>query len=182
MYHFSFYVFGGGRLYHAESLEKIYKYNYAQNHWTEIQTQPDPVYGYPKARCSFGFSQEGNSVYVSGGRHYSMEVEHEALSDFWHFRLDTLKWDRLELLLPKPLYFHCSVISPGGYMFIFGGVLPDGMRSPYLFRLRLPNYVPKLLELSWEKVCEPLRRSKKVNQETLSDLGVPWNLVERISD
>jgi len=173
-------VLGGGRLFHAERLDKIYAYNFAQNHWYMLHTHPDRVHGFPVARCSFGCAQEGNSVYISGGRHYSADVEHRSLSDVWHLRLDTLQWTKLQMRLPDPLYFHSAVISPSGHMYVFGGVHKDGFRAPYLYKIRLPQAMPKLAELCWEKVCGCARVQKILTSEHLTTMGVPWNFIDRL--
>lgn len=179
---FRFYVLGGGRLHYAEGLDKIYAYSFAENHWYALQTVPDSVHGYPLARCSFGCAQEGNNVYISGGRHYNAEVdvEHRSLSDVWHLQLDTLQWTQLQMKLPDPLYFHSAIISPSRHMYVFGGVHKDGFRAPFLYKIRLPHSLPKLSELCWEKVCTISRVQKKLTPSNLTDMGVPWTFIDRV--
>ena len=178
---FRFYVLGGGRLNNAEGMDKIHIYNFTQNHWTMRQAKPDSTHGYPKARCSFGCAQENKNVYVSGGRHYTPEIDHESLSDIWHLHLDTLQWTKLVIRLPEPLYFHGSVASPSGRLYVFGGVHKDGFRSPHLYEFRLPLTLPKLTETVWEIVTKLLNKNKALSRENLVSLGIPWSFLERIS-
>lgn len=175
-----FYVLGGGRLHYAEGLDKIYAYDIAQNHWSEVITSPDEVYGYPKPRCSFGCAQRGNDVYISGGRHYSADIEHKSLSDVWHLRLDTLQWTKLKMKLPNALYFHSAVVSPSCHMYVFGGVHRDGFRAPFMYKIRLPQTMPKLVELCWEKLSLICRVHKIMSPAQLATLGVPWNFIDRV--
>ncbi|XP_052815144.1 kelch domain-containing protein 10-like [Mya arenaria] len=174
------FVLGGGRLHYAESLDKIYAYDLINNHWTEVVTLPDPMNGYPRPRCSFGCAQEGYNVYISGGRYYSTDIEHKSLSDVWHLRLDTLQWKKLRMRLPESLYFHNAIVSPSGHMYVFGGVHRDGYRAPYLYKIRLPNSMPKLSEICWEKVCVMSRAAKVMTPGHLTEMGVPWNLSDRL--
>lgn len=176
-----FYVLGGGRLNNAEGLDKIHIYHFAQNHWTMRSTTADPVHGFPKARCSFGCAQEDKNVYISGGRHYTPEIDHESLSDIWHLHLDTLQWTKLDINLPDPLYFHGSVASPAGHMYIFGGVHKDGFRSPYLYDVRLPLTLPKLGELCWDRVTKLLNKNRAMKYDNLVSLGIPWSFLERVN-
>ena len=180
-FYFRFYVLGGGRLNNAEGLDKIHIYHFAQNHWTVQAAIADPIHGYPKARCSFGCAQENKNVYISGGRHYTPEIDHESLSDIWHLHLDTLRWTKLDITLPDPLYFHGSVASPSGHMYIFGGVHKDGFRSPYLYEARLPLSVPKLAESCWDKVTRILNKNKAMKHDILVSLGIPWSFLERVN-
>ncbi|KAH3807971.1 kelch domain-containing protein 10-like [Dreissena polymorpha] len=175
-----FYVLGGGRLHYAEGLDKIYAYDIAHNHWSEVITKPDPEHGYPRPRCSFGCAQDGKNVYISGGRHYSADVEHRSLMDIWHLHLDTFQWKKLKMKLPDALYFHSAIVSPSGHMYIFGGVHRDGFRAPYLYKIRLPHTMPKLAEICWEKLCVISRVQKVLTAGNLTEMGVPWNLVDRI--
>lgn len=173
-------MLGGGRLHYAEGLEKIYCYDIKGNHWSEVPTQPDPNFGFPRARCSYGCAKWGQDVYISGGRHYNEEEEHRSLSDIWHFRIDTFQWRKLRMRLPEPLYFHSAIVSPSGHMFIFGGVHKDRSRTANLYKIRLPHTMPKLVELCWEKVCVMARASKTMTPSHLRDMGVPWNLSDRL--
>jgi hypothetical protein len=179
---FRFYVLGGGRLHNAESLDKVYIYHIARNHWSEHVTLPDSVHGFPLPRCSFGCAQEGNNVYISGGRHYNNDIEHRSLTDIWHLRLDTLQWTKLAMKLPDPLYFHSAVCSPSGHMYVFGGVHKDGYRAPFLYKIRLPLTMPKLSELCWDKVSVMARVQKFMTPKGLADIGVPWNFIDRVKE
>ncbi|KAL4220108.1 Kelch domain-containing protein 10 [Mactra antiquata] len=174
------YVLGGGRLHHAEGLDKIYIYDTTHNHWTEALSLADPVHGYPSPRCSFGCAQDGKNVYISGGRHYNLTVDHKSLSDVWHLGLSTLQWTKLQMKLPKPLYFHSSEVSPAGHMYVFGGVHTDNFRAPYLYAVRLPLTLPKLSELCWDKVCKMARKCNILTPSGLTELGVPWNFIDRV--
>ena len=174
-------MLGGGRLINAEGLDKIHIYNFAQNHWTLKIAKPDLRHGYPKARCSFGCAQEGRNVYISGGRHYTPEVDHESLSDIWHLHLDTLQWTKLAISLPQPLYFHGSVVSQAGRLYVFGGVHKDGFRSPHLYEFRLPLSLPKLSETAWDCVTKLLNKKNALSKENLVALGIPWSFLERVS-
>lgn len=177
---FRFYVLGGGRLHHAEGLDKIYIYHVAHNNWSEAVTLHDPSCGLPLPRCSFGCAQEGKNVYISGGRHYNQDIEHQSLSDVWHLHLDTLQWKKLPMKLPEPLYFHSAVASPSGHMFVFGGVHKDGYRAPHLYKVRLPLTLPKLSELCWDKLSIIARVQKFMAPPNLTEIGVPWNFIDRI--
>lgn len=173
-------MLGGGRLNNAEYLDKVYIYHTARNHWTEQATLPDPVWGYPLPRCSFGCVQDGDNVYICGGRHYSENIDHISLCDVWHFRLSNLQWTKLAMKLPDPVYFHSAAISPAGHMFVFGGVHKDGFRAPYLYKIRLPHTLPRLAELCWDKVCVMARVQKFMNPAGLASIGVPWNFIDRV--
>ena len=174
-------MLGGGRLNNAEGLDKIHIYHFNQNHWTVETATADPVHGYPKPRCSFGCAQENNNVYISGGRHYTPDIDHESLSDIWRLRLDTLQWTKVNISLPDPLYFHGAVASPSGHMYVFGGVHKDGLRSPFLYEVRLPYTLPKLGELCWDKVTKILSKNNAMKRDNLVALGIPWSFLERVS-
>ncbi|KAK3603759.1 hypothetical protein CHS0354_023375 [Potamilus streckersoni] len=177
-----FYVFGGGQLNYAHSLDKIFAYDFNRNHWEVLSTRPDVRTGqYPKSRCSFGLVHKDQHVFICGGRHYSDSIEHESLSDFWHFNLNKLQWTEISVQLPGPIYFQSTVASPTGYMYMYGGVISYGLRTSKLYKIRLPFLVPKLSELSWERVCQIFRKKKNFTRNDLVSVGVPWNFIDRLS-
>ncbi|KAL3848243.1 hypothetical protein ACJMK2_019112 [Sinanodonta woodiana] len=176
-----FYVFGGGRLHYAHGLDKVFAYDFSRNHWEVLCTQPDTKSGqFPKSRCSFGLVQKDQHVFICGGRHYTDSLDHESLSDFWHFNLIKLQWTEISVQLPDPIYFQSTVASPTGYMYMYGGVISNGLRTSKLYKVRLPFLLPKLSELSWERICQIFRKTSNFTCEDLISIGVPWNYIDRL--
>ncbi|KAK7461177.1 hypothetical protein BaRGS_00024044 [Batillaria attramentaria] len=178
----SFYIFGGGRLRKAQPVDIIYGYSYARNAWTKYTTHPDPQFGTPKPRSSFGLVQVYRDVYICGGQHYGPDVrETDILDDIWHFSLNTFTWRKLSTRLPKPVYFHRVAISPSMHMYLYGGVHLDGRRSHKVYRYRLPFQVPKLMELCWDVLS---RSWKNLHREDPKELrlvhGIPADFCDRL--
>ncbi|KAL5004714.1 hypothetical protein ScPMuIL_018170 [Solemya velum] len=175
-----FYIFGGGRLHYACNLEMIYAYNFKQNAWIKLKSVPDPANGFPQPRCSFGLVQTGNDVYICGGRFYSTTTSHQSLSDIWHCNLLTLQWRRLDTCLPEPFYFHSVCASPSGYMYLYGGVRANGIRSADIYRWKLPLFLTSLTELCWEALVKNSKGLGSMNRNALLSLGIPANFVKRL--
>ncbi|XP_050418005.1 kelch domain-containing protein 10 [Patella vulgata] len=176
-----FYLFGGGRLHYAETLAIVYAYHFKNNRWDAVATRPDSKYGYPKCRCSFSLVEVESSIYVCGGITYSYGNTQQSLDDIWTISLIDFQWRKLSVRLPEPLYFHRASVSPSGFMYLFGGVLPSGQRSNQIYRWRIPHHISPLSELCWETVT---RNFKSIDKETQLCLemyyGIPNRFTERI--
>ncbi len=175
---FRFIVLGGGHLSGAEPLDDVFAYYYEDNKWEKIHTLPDNEHGYPKPRSCFGCVQKDDMVLISGGRHYDITVINEGLNDLWMFSVSKLQWNKLPAVLPFPTYFHTMVISPSGYLYMYGGITEHDLRSDKLFKARI--FFPKLTELCWETITSVTNHLHKLPQDMLIDLGIPYSFIERL--
>ncbi|WAR12615.1 KLD10-like protein, partial [Mya arenaria] len=160
------YVFGGAIGYYSEAVSDLHKLNLHTMSWEKLR---------PNGKVPSGRYKQEVVQYDD-----NTDIEHKSLSDVWHLRLDTLQWKKLRMRLPESLYFHNAIVSPSGHMYVFGGVHRDGYRAPYLYKIRLPNSMPKLSEICWEKVCVMSRAAKVMTPGHLTEMGVPWNLSDRL--
>ena len=117
-------------------------------------------------------------VLISGGRHYDITVINEGLNDLWMFSVSKLQWAKLPTVLPFPTYFHTMVISPSGYLYMYGGITEHDLRSDKLFKARI--FFPKLTELCWEIITNVTKHLHQLPHDLLIDLGIPYSFIERL--
>ncbi|KAG7158053.1 Kelch domain-containing protein 10-like 2 [Homarus americanus] len=153
--------------------------------WEMVKTHPDPlVNAYPSPRRCHAAVQKDTELYVIGGTDGS-----EVQSDVWKLDLIYLTWTKVNLQLPKPLYFHDAALTKSGYLYVYGGLSSIGStdRSSTVYRARLDT--PPLLEAAWESFthCPALKTTPSASSTapTARDLlaaGVPRNLVIRLGN
>lgn len=168
-------------MHYAEKLTSVHAYSFDRNTWENLDTSPDPLYGYPWPRSSFGLVQVENDVYICGGRHYSPVRKPISLSDFWKFSFQTFQWKRLSANFPESVYFHTMAVCPSGYLYVFGGIGGVDERRSKLCQYRLPFFIPRLSELCWKHVTRRLQNVDTLTKEDFIQLGIPFNFYNRIS-
>lgn len=167
------YMFGGGAANSVFDLIKIPVLDLKTFCWSYIQSVHDDAKGYPLSRKYHGCIHYKDDVYISGGMHPTA-----ILKDIWKFSLKTHKWTYLGDM-PEKLYFHGSAVSPGGSMYLFGGVKEDDNRTNILFQMRLE--VPPLQELIWEFICHCNSHLDLVDPNELRSLGIPKEFINRLT-
>ena len=178
---FSFYVLGGGHLAGAIGLEQLSTYHFETRTWSSVKTVADPKHGIPKSRSSFGCIQRGSWVVILGGRHYSvnvLDVLNVGLDDVWLLDLSSLQWSKMDIILPKPMYFHTVSLTPSGMLYIYGGIVEHEKRSSDIYRLQL--FMPSLAELAWQKLIEETDSFNNINREDLINIGLPLSYIDRL--
>ena len=171
-------ILGGGHEWESASLEHIYAYNIEENSWETLECKDDQQHGFPRSRASFGCILENDHIYIFGGRHYSKARGEWALGSCWKVCLNTLTWERLNLTLPIDVSFHTANLGPAGCVYLFGGIGDKQKRINHLYKLRL--FMPKLSELSWERLTQSIPNLSLKHEEKLRLLGVPENFVARL--
>ncbi|KAK2143745.1 hypothetical protein LSH36_816g00058 [Paralvinella palmiformis] len=176
-----FYVLGGGHLAGAIGLEQFNVYHFETRTWSSKHTTADPKHGFPKSRSSFGCVQRDGWVVILGGRHYSvnvLDVLNVGLDDVWALELGSLQWTKLEIVLPKPMYFHTVSLAPSGMLYIYGGIVEHEQRSSDIYQLRL--FAPTLAELAWQKLIEKTDSFNNISRADLKNVGLPSGYIDRL--
>ena len=172
-------MIGGGHLSGAEPLHELHSFDFSSKSWTLLATSPDPHHGYPMSRSCFGCVQHGTHIIICGGRHYiTADLINEGLSDVWWLHLEAMQWNKLDISLPTPTFFHGMAITPSGCLYIFGGIANGEKRVADLYKLQI--FLPTLSELAWNVVVEKIPEWRNISHQTLLQLGVPVSFVKRL--
>lgn len=110
-------------------LQEIPAFDTHLNKWSTVYTHCDPINNLiPAARRCHGLVNyiEGDTgtpvVVISGGYNGG-----QMFDDVWKLDLVSKQWTCLRLsLMPVPLYFHSTAITPSGRMYSFGGITKEG--------------------------------------------------------
>lgn len=176
IYNGRLYVFGGGRSYLCYNFEQMPVFDMESNIWSEVDTIPDSQYGFPAPRRCHSCVQLKKDAYIAGG--YDGE---KIFGDIWRLCLVTLRWRKLPVMLPEPVYFHSADVTPAGCMYIFGGVtVIEHVRTSSVYRVWLQP-PPSLKELCWSWIIDHVPRIGKLSKEKLLQLGIPHDCVWRIA-
>ncbi|XP_077982989.1 kelch domain-containing protein 10-like [Glandiceps talaboti] len=162
-------------VYNLPNLQEICAYNFARQQWERLDTQPDPMEGYPGTRIYHSCVQKKQDVYICGGHNNS-----KIFDDLWKLHLPNLQWTKIPATMPVPSFFHAAAITPSGCMFYFGGVvnLDDSKRTGEIFRVWVD--VPSLFELCWANVTSLIPNIDNLSEERLIKIGIPRSLVARV--
>jgi len=98
------------------------------NNWKTLSTHGDiddnTVPAPRRCHGSVQYTDEKSgtiSVIISGG--YNGDL---VFSDVWRLDLNILQWTCLrKCILPRPVYFHSTALTPEGRMYIFGGIVKE---------------------------------------------------------
>uniref|UniRef100_A0A915HKH7 Kelch domain-containing protein 10 n=1 Tax=Romanomermis culicivorax TaxID=13658 RepID=A0A915HKH7_ROMCU len=134
-------LFGGGKSDEARALHVLDCFDLQLSEWISLNTKADKRHGFPGARRCPGLARRKNDVYICGGTSNNFIYD-----DVWKFNLETSRWQKLNLVLPRPVYFHSFDISPDGGMYVYGGVASkqgtsevERLGELYCFRLAPPS-------------------------------------------
>uniref|UniRef100_A0A914ZNZ8 Uncharacterized protein n=1 Tax=Parascaris univalens TaxID=6257 RepID=A0A914ZNZ8_PARUN len=108
-----------------------------------------------------------NKIYVIGGcsekkqvigRRRALQEIPEVYDDMWELDTATWKWNKLEARLHNKTCFHAAVVTKGGYVHVFGGVVDGAFTKRCSVMQRLWLRVPSLeyLTMQW---CYPFIRN-----------------------
>lgn len=119
----------------------------------------------------------GVQVFVAGGSN-GLSI----FNDIWRLDTTNLQWTLMrKSVLPNPLYFHSSTVTPSGCMYIFGGIEPKNQaasRNNILYKVWL--CVPRLSEICFEAIMHYHPNLHNIDSKTLLNTGVPQHLVQRM--
>jgi hypothetical protein len=179
------YAFGGGTDQSVFSLKTIPVFDTETKQWIAIVSNPGKPDSYPlppPRRCH-GCVIHENYVYINGGMNGVV-----VFSDVWRFDLLTHVWEKINMRLPTPLFFHAvSLSKASGRMIVFGGVnrivntLQADVRVNDLYSVYLG--VPSLQELSFGTFishANPKHLSQASMAHLITRLGLPHKYAKRI--
>lgn len=179
-----FYIIGGGTGEWAFDLMEIPMFDLETNTWKMINGKADeselePLT--PFARKCHSAVQihtlDGVQVFVAGG-----SDGHLVYSDIWRLSIPDMQWTLMKkTMLPNPLYFHSSAVTPSGCMYIFGGIEPKHDltgRNNILYKVWV--CIPKLSEISFEALLNFHPNLDQVDKTSLLRIGIPKHLVQRL--
>ncbi|EDO31221.1 predicted protein [Nematostella vectensis] len=174
----SFYVIGGGMgstdPQEFYNLDKVHAFCYQTNKWQVYECLVSQEHGIPPRRRCHGCVLYKDAVYICGG--YDGQTIY---NDVWSLDLVRFQWTKLPKILPYPVYFHSAAITPGGCMYIFGGVksmqADTDARSSDIHKLWLT--VPSLLDLSVQCLMSHVPDVEHVSPEKFAELGIPPHLI-----
>jgi hypothetical protein len=184
VYEGKIYLLGGGTSTSVCGFHTIPTFNIEEKFWYTTKTNCDRYAtidegdgdGYPDPRRCHGLVQTGSKVWVVAGYDGT-----EIFCDVWCLDLNTLDWSKINIQLPKPVYFHGVTITQEGRMVIFGGVdsiqLNTRTNEIYSFWLK----VPSLRSMAWESVKHYIPKMNKIPRGKLREIGIPGDLIERLS-
>ncbi|CAL2040862.1 unnamed protein product [Caenorhabditis brenneri] len=118
--------FGGGNDQEVYGFESMITLNVETRESKERRTIPDYEFGFPIPRRCHTIVRYDRIVIMTGGvKHIAEPEETFVTDDAWIFDLKNYSWRKYRHSLPKPVFFHDSVITEEGWLLSFGGV--DGM-------------------------------------------------------
>ncbi|CAM1328959.1 KLHDC10 (predicted) [Pycnogonum litorale] len=172
------FVIGGGTAMASFGFRNVPTFYINQKRWRLQKTQPDTscIEGYPSARRCHGCVQNNHELYIIGG--YNGQV---IFPDVWKLDLLYMKWTKLMITLPVPVYFHSTALSPNGKLYIFGGVdsILENTRTNNLYEVWLT--IPKLKEACWEAILTYIPQIGTLPRGYLLRLGIPLDFINRIN-
>lgn len=177
------YVLGGGTSFSADRFEDLPTFDIGEKRWFYTRTKADQQAtidnsddGFPEARRCHSTVQIGNQVWIFGG--YDGE---DVFGDAWQLDLISMRWTRLRMKLPIPVYFHAMTVSDEGKMIMFGGVddIENNTRTNRAFSAWLK--VPSLRSMAWEAVCHYQPDLSSLPSTFLLEEGIPKDCVDMLS-
>ena len=172
---------GGGFERNCAKLDHIYLYYIDSNHWEKRETITNTQNLYPGPRACFACVLYEDWLYIFGGQCYSEDEdkETELLQDAWRLNLKSYQWEMLcHLFLPFKNSFPTACLAPNGCVHLYGGIFPDWERSDKIFRALI--FVPKLSEISFEKIMTCLRSRNQLDVDALRNIGIPSHFINRL--
>lgn len=178
------YVLGGGTSTDAYGFLEIPAFDLETNTWRTLTTHGevnDKIVPAPR-RChgcvQYTDEETGvTSVVISGG--YNGDL---MFSDVWRLDLSTLLWTCLRnCILPSPVYFHSTALTPEGRMYIFGGIVKEHdqvQRTNAVHSVWLT--IPKLSEICWQALNHYCPNIIDKTPEELFKIGIPLKFVQRL--
>ncbi|XP_013194616.1 kelch domain-containing protein 10 homolog [Amyelois transitella] len=178
------FVLGGGTGEWAFELMEIPMFNLTTKTWTTLIPKPDDsardiIMPLPR-KCHSAVqisTPNGPQVYVAGGTDGQAVFE-----DVWRLNLADLQWTLMKkTVLPRPLYFHSSAVTPEGCMYVFGGIEPRDdatCRNNILYKVWL--CIPSLTEICWEALLNYHPNLEGLSRQRLLAIGIPSHLVNRL--
>lgn len=179
------YLLGGGTSNSVCGFQTIPTFHIGEKYWYITKTNCDKDAtidegdgdGYPDARRCHGLVQTDHRVLIIAG--YD---GHEIFSDVWCLDLLTMDWKKINIELPKPVYFHGVTLTQDDRLVIFGGVdsVQQNTRTNQIYSFWLK--IPSLRCIAWESVNHYIPKLNKIPQGKLREIGIPGDLIESLSD
>lgn len=179
------FAFGGGTDHVVFSMKTIPVFDIEAKQWIPLEANPGkPVEtALPPPRRCHGCVLKDNFVYINGGMNGST-----VFRDVWRFDLLTHDWEKINVTLPTPLFFHgVSLSRSTGRMFVFGGVnrivntVQADVRVNDLYSVYLG--IPSLKELAFSAFLTHTKEGQltQCSKDALvTKLGLPFRFVKRI--
>ncbi|KXJ09182.1 Kelch domain-containing protein 10 [Exaiptasia diaphana] len=173
-----FYVFGGGMGGVNPSdvceLEEIPSFCFSTKEWEIKKCWPSESGSFPKRRRCHGCVLFQDKVYICGGYDGT-----EIFDDIWTLDMKSFKWSKFPMVLPHPVYFHSTAVTPSGCMLTFGGIKSlDPERDPRSNDLScLWLTIPRLLDLSLKAVYSCIPNICSITHDELLKIGIPSRLI-----
>ena len=82
------------------------------------------------------------------------------------------------LFLPFKNSFPTACLAPNGCVHLYGGIFSDWERSHKIFRALI--FVPKLSEISFEKITTCLRSRSQLDVDVLKNIDIPSYFINRL--
>ncbi|EZA56905.1 hypothetical protein DMN91_001318 [Ooceraea biroi] len=180
------YVLGGGTSAEAYGFLEIPAFDLETNNWRTLSTHGDiDDNTVPAPRRCHGSVQYtdkksgATSVVISGG--YNGDA---VFNDVWRLDLGALQWTCLKkCILPRPVYFHSTALTPIGRMYIFGGIIKEHnkvQRTNAIHSVWLT--IPKLSEICWQALNHYWPNLMDKSPDELLLIGIPLQFVQRLDD
>lgn len=176
-------VLGGGKADRIFDLESVSAYSTIVKCWIKRRTRMcRRCHGFPAPRKFHAVVQFNGVAYLSGGSDGA-----HALDDIWQLELSTLQWEKMNVTLPRPVYFHAAAVTPAGCMYVFGGVLGNVQqtRTNSVFKMWLA--VPSLQEIVWDSLTAKfptlfarMAKGFEKSRGAASCLGLPPKFLRRL--
>eukprot|EP00088_Acartia_fossae_P030476 TRINITY_DN3145_c0_g2_i14.p1 TRINITY_DN3145_c0_g2~~TRINITY_DN3145_c0_g2_i14.p1 ORF type:complete len:419 (-),score=42.95 TRINITY_DN3145_c0_g2_i14:221-1477(-) len=178
------YLLGGGTSTSVCGFQTIPTFSIDENFWYATKTSHDRNVtidegdgnGYPDARRCHGLVQSGNQVWIVGG--YDGQ---DIFNDIWNLDLANFSWKKIDLDLPKPVYFHGVTLTEEGRLVVFGGVdcIQNNTRTNDIYSFWLK--VPSLRSMAWEAVKFYIPKINRLPKGKLREIGVPMDYIATLS-
>jgi len=162
-------------------------FDVATKQWQSLSTKHDQTVagrGYPingDWHSCIQCPEKLNMVYISGGCN-----DFRSFNDVWRIDFDTLQWEKLtKCIIPRPVYFHSTAITPSGRMFYHGGIdSEDDIDGTVRVSKDITSawiMIPKLKVICWEAMLYYFKEQMfHSNDEYLKEIGLPQEFYERI--
>uniref|UniRef100_A0A1I7TE61 Kelch domain-containing protein 10 n=1 Tax=Caenorhabditis tropicalis TaxID=1561998 RepID=A0A1I7TE61_9PELO len=115
--------FGGGNNVEVFGFETMVVLDLETREMMDVASVPDAEKGFPPCRRCHTIARLDRRVIMTGGMDHTVgENEVATFTDVWIFDLNSFSWSKYEYFLPKPVFFHDSVMTEDGWLLSFGGV------------------------------------------------------------